>query len=86
MLVNNEVIAEFEAKANIFNKYFASQRTTINNNSVILSTLNHLNDDKLSSCNILSEVISQLSLDPNKGHGHDEISVKMLKLCAPSIC
>ena len=60
MLVNNEVIAEFEAKANIFNKYFASQCTTINNNSVILSTLNHLNDDKLSSCNISSEVISQL--------------------------
>ena len=26
------------------------------------------------------------NLDPNKAHGHDEISVKILKLCAPSIC
>ena len=25
-------------------------------------------------------------LVPNKAHGHDEIYVKMLKLCAPSIC
>ena len=25
-------------------------------------------------------------LVPDKAHGHDEIYVKMLKLCAPSIC
>ena len=88
LLVNNELITESEAKANIFNKYFASQCTAINNNSVLPSTLNHLTDDKLSSFNISSEVIFQLikNLDPNKAHGHDEISVKMLKLYAPSIC
>ena len=88
LLVNDELISEFEVKANIFNKYFASQSTTINNNSVLPSTLNHLTDDKLSSFNISSEVIFQLikNLDPNKAHGYDDISVKMLKLCAPSIC
>ena len=50
--------------------------------------MNHLTDDKLSSFNISSEVIFQLikNLDPNKAHGYDDISVKMLKLCAPSIC
>ena len=60
---------------------------TINNN-VFPSTLNHLTDEKLSSFNISLEVIFQLIkyLDPNKAHGHDEIYVKMLKLCAPSIC
>ena len=88
LLVNDELLSEFEVKANIFNKYFASQCTTINNNSVLPSTLNHLTDDKLSSFNISSEVIFQLikNLDPNKAHGYDDISVKMLKLCAPSIC
>ena len=52
------------------------------------STLNHLTDDKLSSFNISSEVIFQLikNLDPNKAHAYDDISVKMLNLCAPSIC
>ena len=75
LLVKNELITEFEAKANIFNKYLANMT-------------NHLTDDKLSSFNISSEVIFQLikNLDPNKAHGHDEIYVKMLKLCAPSIC
>ena len=54
---------------------------------MIPSTLNHLTDDKLSSFNISSEVIFQLikNLDPNKAHGHDGISVKMFKLCAPSM-
>ena len=52
LLVNNELITEFEAKFNIFNKYFASQSTTINNNSLLPSTLNYLADDKLSSFNI----------------------------------
>ena len=51
-------------------------------------TLNNLTDDKLSSFNVSSEDIFQLlkNLDSNKAHGHDEISVKMLKLCALSIC
>ena len=82
LLVNNELITEFEAKANIFNKYFANQCTTINN-SVLLSTLNHLTDNKLRSFNISSEVIFQLmrNLDGNKGNGHDEISLKMLFMC-----
>ena len=26
------------------------------------------------------------NLDPNKAHGHDQISIRMLKLCSNSIC
>ena len=49
--------------------------------------MNHLTDDKLSSFNISEVIFQQIkTLDPNKAHGHYEISVKMLKLCAPSIC
>ena len=71
----------------MFNKYFASKCTTTNNNGVLPSTLNHLTDDKLSSFDISSDVIFQLikNLEPNKAHRHEEISVKMLKLCSPSI-
>ena len=88
LLVSNEVMTEFEAKANIFNKYFVSQCTTIKNNSVLPGTLNHLTDDKISSFNISSEAFFQLikNLDPNKAYGQDRIYVKMLKLCTPSIC
>ena len=49
LLVTNEVITEFEAMANICNKYYPCQCTTINHNSILPSTLNHLTDDKLSS-------------------------------------
>ena len=44
LLVHDKLITEFEDKANIFNKYFASQCTTINKNSVLPSTLDHLTD------------------------------------------
>ena len=49
LLVNNEVITEFEAMANLCNKYYPCQCTTINHNSLLPSTLNHLTDDELSS-------------------------------------
>ena len=88
LLVNSKLITEFEAKADIFNKYFASQCTKINNNSLLPSTLNHSTDDKISFINISAKVIFQLikNLDPYKAQGLDEISKKVLKLCAPSIC
>ena len=60
LLVNNELINEFEAKANTFNKYFTSQCTAINNSSLLPSPLDHLADDNLSFFNISSEVIFQL--------------------------
>ena len=82
LLINIEIITEFEAEANIFNKYFASQCTEINNNCVFPLTLNYLTDYKLSSFNIFSEVISQLikNLHAYKGYRHGETSVKMLML------
>ena len=88
LLVNSKLITEFEAKADIFNKYFASQCTKINNNSLLPSTLNHSTDDKLSFINISAKVIFQLikNLDPYNAPGLDEISVKHLKLFVPSIC
>ena len=49
LLVNKELITEFEAMANICNKYYPSQCTKINHNSALPSTLNNLTDDKLSS-------------------------------------
>ena len=26
------------------------------------------------------------NLDPNKAHGHDQISIRMLKICGNTIC
>ena len=61
------------------------------NNELIIEMegrANIFNKYLASSFNISSEVTFQLikTLDPNKAHGHDKTSVKMLKLCAPSLC
>ena len=66
LINNNELITEFEAKANIFDKYFGD------NNSVLPSILNHLTDDKHFFRSYFQLI---KNLDPNKAHVHDEISV-----------
>ena len=45
--------------------------------NVLLSTV------ELLTCNILEIIIN---LNPNKAHGHDVISIWMLKICNESIC
>ena len=81
---NNELMAVCEIKTIILNIYFVSQCTAINNDSTLPSILNYLINDKLCSLSISSKIILQLikSFDPNKTHGHDQISLKMLKMCA----
>ena len=60
LLVSNELITNFETKANIFNTYFGRQCTTVNNESTRPSFLYYLTDDRLCSFSIFSEIIFQL--------------------------
>ena len=82
-LIENGVFQScFSAKAKIFNEYFASQCTPLNNNSSLpafqAKTDNVLCDFVISEKNI-SDIISKLN--SNKAHGADKISISMLKLC-----
>ena len=45
-------------------------------------------DSTLCTCHFAKEDILRIinNLDPNKAHGHDEISIRMLKICGDSIC
>ena len=58
------------------------------NKNVLLSQLTLLTENSLSKCNFSKKYILQIirNLDSNKAHGHDMISVRMLKLCGDSIC
>ena len=60
----------------------------INNSSQLPSKLEHLTQSRLSSVTFPKDDIEKLiqNLDPNKAHGHDQISIRMLKLCSNSIC
>ena len=50
--------------------------------------MNYKTDNRLSAVNISIDDIAKIlpNLGPNKAHGHDKISIRMLHLCGNSIC
>ena len=81
-------ITNFKVKAELFNSFFASQCSLIKNDSKLPSYLNYNTDNRLSTVNFSIDDIAKIiqNLDPNKAHGHDKISIRMLQLCGNSIC
>ena len=86
LLVNNKIVSNFSEKANLFNKFFASQCTPLENNSSLppfcLKTDKSLSSLEISETDIFAII---KNLDPNKSHGWDNLSIKMIKLCGKSI-
>ena len=76
--MNGDFETDFEKKAGIFNIFFANQCSTISNSSDVpehsYNTNKRLTDITFSLCD-LSKIIKKLN--PNKAHGHDNISIKM---------
>ena len=60
---------------------------TVDNDSSIPPNITFATEQKLSTLEFCTNDIAKIikSLDPNKAHGHDEISIRMIKLCATSI-
>ena len=87
MLVGNQLVTDFLVKANLFNNYFSQQCTTIDKDSSIPPNITFATEQKLSTLEFCTDDIVKIikSLDPNKAHGHDEISIRMIKLYATSI-
>ena len=81
LLENGLFISNIAEKAQLFNDYFILQCTTIDTgNEIPLETQrNHIliNDFVISDEKILKII---RSLNPNKAHGWDEISIRMMKL------
>ena len=74
------------SKASIFNNFFASQCTSLQNSSSLPTF--YLGTDKiLSTLNVNGDDIFAIikNLNPNKSHGWDNISIRMIKLCGKSI-
>ena len=60
----------------------------MSNNSVLPTNLPQLTSKCLDSIHFSSSDIAKIisRLDPNKAHGHDVLSIRMIKLCGNSIC
>ena len=86
LLVNGEIILHFSQNSSIFNKLFAFQCTPLQALSS-LPTFYLRTDEALSSLNINDDHIFAIikNLNPNKSHGWDNISIRMIKLCGKSI-
>ena len=88
LFYENKLLTDFSEKAEIFNSYFTKQCSLINSDSslpceIIKKTNNSLYSGRFSTEDIL-QIIN--NLDSNKAHGHDEISIRMLKICGSSVC
>ena len=79
---------DFKEKAELFNDFFTMQCSLVNNNSKLPSVLTKKTCKVLSTVDFSTNDILKIirNLNPNKAHGHDMISSRMLKICDKSIC
>ena len=79
---------DFKEKAELFNDFFTMQCYFVNSNSKLPMILTKktckLHSTAEFSTNDILKIIR--NLNPNKAHGHDIISIQMLKICDESIC
>ena len=87
LFTNNKLQLNFKSKANHFNKFFADKCIPIQNNSVIPNFTECESINRLTSIVFNDENILNIlrALDVNKAHGHDDILIRMIKLCDKSI-
>ena len=75
-------------KSQLFRIFFSKQCSLIPNNSSLPADVNYITDKRLSTVTFSARDIRKIiqNLDSNKAHGHDNLSIRMLKICGDSIC
>ena len=83
----NKFVTDFKEKAELFNSHFATHCSLTSNSSKLPLHIKYLTDNRLFFVNFSHDKIAKVvqNLDPNKGHGHDNISIRVVKVCGPSI-
>ena len=82
LLHGNEYVTDFKKKAELFNSSFTKQCSLIN------LKLHYTTKKRLNTLNFSYNDIEKIiqNLDSNKAHGHNKISIHMIKICGKSIC
>ena len=83
----NKFVTNFLERVELFNTFFSKQCSLINNGSTLPTHMKYLTNNRLSSISFSQEDIAKKiqNLDSGKAHGHDSISIRMLKLCGSAI-
>ena len=86
LLVNDKFVTDIQMKANLF-KFFADQCTPLKNNSSLPVNQIFLTQSRLSSLDFNEDELLKIirALNINKAHGHDDISIRMIKICDKSL-
>ena len=83
LLINGKLVSNFKGKANRVNKFFSRQCTPFNNGSECPSQLIFVTNERLSSIALDDKDTIKIiiALNINRSHGHDDISIRMIKIC-----
>ena len=84
---NNNYITDFKEKAQIFNDFFAKQCTLVQISSKLPTNSFKRINNLLSTMSFTKDDIAKSikNLNPNKAHGFDMISIRMIKISGESI-
>ena len=87
LLVNNKFLSYFKAKANIFNDFLRNQCTPLANGSKTPENQVYLTKSRINSVPFSDNLVINLiiNLNVNKAHSHDNISIRMIKMCDESL-
>ena len=86
-MIYDKFITDIQTKVNIFNKFFAEQCTPLRNGSVLPVSQMFLTQARLKSLDFKEAEILKITraLNINKPHCHDDISIRMIKICDKSL-
>ena len=86
VFVDYKLVSDFCKKANFFNIFFVSIYTPIDNASCLLS-FSYRTESRIKSFHVTENDILAIikTLDPNKAHDYDNISIKMINICSHSL-
>ena len=87
LLIDDKFVTDIQAKANIFNMLFVDQWTPLKNNSVLPTKQLFLTQARLGTLDFNEGEILKIIrvLNINIAHGHDDISIRMIKICDESL-
>ena len=87
LLIDDKFVTDIQTKANIFNKSFADQCTPLKNGSVLPKSQIFLTQSRLCTLHFDEEELIKIirNLNVHIAHGHDDISIRIIKIFDKSI-
>ena len=87
LLVKDKFVTNFLEKTNLLSEFFSKKYQPLKNNSTLPKSNTYHAEKRLNDITFDNEKLLKIiqSLDANKDHGYDGISIRMLKLSSPFI-